>query len=131
MKKFKFFVIILTVLSLIMSIYNVIDGVRKRDWFVTTATIDRIGLPDGAVFGTYKDQKGIVHSEELFLGTFLQGYKIESRKYIGEKVKIIYEPQTGKILNYYKIIFYRWISGILLVVSVLLIIFINKKRDGK
>ena len=127
MRKFRFVVLALMIVSLIWCVFNIIDVVKKRGWIVTTATIERIGLPDGAVFGTYKDQEGSVHSGELYIDSFLQGYDTNTEKYIGENVKIIYQPQTGKVSNYDKIIFSRCISGGLLVISGLTLFILRRK----
>lgn len=94
MRKFRFVALALVIISLIWCVFKIIDGIQKREWVITTATIYDIGLPDGAVFGTYKDQQGIVHSQELYCSTFYQVFDKNIEKYNGKKVKIIYNPNT-------------------------------------
>lgn len=126
MKKFKFITLSLLIMSLIWCMFNVIDGVQKRDWVVTNAVIERIGLPDGAVFGTYKDQDGTIHSGELYISSFLQGQNANTEKYIGREIKIIYNPQTDKVSNYDNFMLSWYISVGLSVISGLVLCLLKR-----
>lgn len=100
MKRFLIVVLSLTaVISLIISVSNIIFRLERRDRIVTTAEITFIGTPDGSVFGTFTDQNGKVHSEEcLYLDgrfqTFLNPVPIKPESYIGKTVRIMYDPST-------------------------------------
>lgn len=69
--------------------------------YKTEAVVDFIGLPAGAVFGTYTDESGAMHSEERMFPTLLLagnhiGLETVERFY-GREINIYINPSDGKI----------------------------------
>ena len=68
----------LLITSIIFAVISLIFAVDmyavKGGWYSAEATIDFIGLPVGAVYGSYIDEGGLQHTEEwLFLTQLIKG----------------------------------------------------------
>jgi len=127
MKKIKILVLIFLVLSIVFCIYNFVFYLYTKDWISSNATITFVGLPDGAVIGTYTDINNITHTDVLlYIDYFHQGYSIDVDKLIGKEVRIIYNSKTGEIgkSNTISYLF----SAVLLGVSTLLMFIFYKKK---
>ena len=100
-KRLRFILIFIFILSLIGAVCCAAEDIRVRDWYKTTLTVTFIGLPEGNVFGDYTDAKGVQHlNEPAFIKSSLSGYKTNAEQYYGSTFNILIEPETGLIRNY-------------------------------
>ena len=94
------FNIILLVLSLLWCVQGVQFLWKTRNWIPTTAEITSVTTPDGDVFGTYTDNHGVIHENvPLYMDGSFQNHRANAdkiKKLIGEKVRILYHPDTGQ-----------------------------------
>lgn len=62
---------------------------QQRNWVTATATITFVGLPDGAVIGTYTDINNQIHSDvTLYIDYFYTGYNTNVDRLDGKKIGI-------------------------------------------
>ncbi len=88
------------ILSMICFVYEIALRIQRNDWVITTAEITFVGLPDGTVFGTFRDSDGIVHADRIlyrdvkFQPKFILsgGPMVNPEPYIGTTVRIMYNP---------------------------------------
>ncbi|MBE6880824.1 MAG: hypothetical protein E7490_08345 [Ruminococcaceae bacterium] len=122
--------IIIFVLSVIWIVFNIITSIHRQSWIVTTATITFVGLPDGAVIGTYTDINNHTHSDvTLYIDFFHKGYHANVDELIGKEVDIIYNPLTGEVDKNSTASY--WFSFLLLLLSSLLMCFCIKSSALK
>ena len=115
------------IISAVLCIFSIKDCITKREWQPAKAEITFVGLPDGAVIGTYTDSKGTIHTEEMLYIDFLhQGYKAKVDDLIGKTVNIVYDEKTGKTDIDRKREYF--ISAASFILSFLSVIIIYKKR---
>ena len=127
MKFLKVFLIIWMIISAVLCIFSIKDCITKREWQPAKAEITFVGLPDGAVIGTYTDSKGTIHTEEMLYIDFLhQSYKARVDDLIGKTVNIVYDEKTGKTDIDRKREYF--ISAASFILSFLSVIIIYKKR---
>lgn len=100
MKRFLIIVLsLITAISLTVLVFKIKFRVERRSWIITTAEITFIGTPDGIVYGTFTDCNGKVHSEHsMYLDgkfqTFLNPTAKDPDLYLGDTVRIMYDPST-------------------------------------
>ncbi len=100
MKRFLMVVLsLIAAISLTVFVFAVKFRMERHSWVITTAEITFIGLPEGAVFGTFTDYNGKVHSEYSMYadGRFQKQFNpisIDYKTYLGRTVRIMYDPST-------------------------------------
>ncbi len=104
------------------------DGYRLfklRDKSRVRAEITSIGTPDGDVYGTFKDPSGEIHKEHFLYSLVYAGNGVNTERFIGRKVTVLYDEDTGEC-SYYGI-GNIMICAILCITSALLFRFTLKK----
>lgn len=100
---------LITAISLTVLVFAIKFRIERHGWVITTAEITFVGLPDGLVFGTFTDYNGKVHSEySMYIDGRFQPYfnptPIEPEPYLGNTVRIMYDPSTIDLEGTYTII---------------------------
>ena len=73
-RRYKILILVIFILSIIWCAFNINTYMHQRNWVTTTATITFVGLPDGAVIGTYTDINNHIHSDvTLYIDSFYKG----------------------------------------------------------
>ena len=115
---FKIVLIIIIVISTLLICENTRILIIMRNGETADCTITFIGLPDGAVFGDFTDSDGVDHINEfLYLNGFLQGDSADVEKYYGTHIKIMYDKESGEIINYGHTVTSALIGAALILVS--------------
>ena len=126
------FNIILLVLSLLWCVQGVWFLWNTRDWIPTTAEITSVTSPDGDVFGTYTDNHGVIHENvPLYMDGSFQNHRANAdkiKKLIGEKVGILYHPDTGQTDKDQR--FLAWVS-VLVTVALLIWLIVEVRREHR
>ena len=113
---YKIIMLIIFILSIIWFVSNISTYMHQRDWATATATITFVGLPDGAVIGTYTDINNHTYSDvTLYIDPFINGYHANADGLIGKEIDIIYNPFTGEVTKCNAV--YCWLSLFLLILS--------------
>lgn len=98
MKKAFIVSVVFAAFALIQLIYAL---VILTPCYKTKAVVDFIGMPQGNVFGSFTDESGAMHEEEMIFRTLLLGgdfIDLETvEQYYGEKISISIHPHNGKI----------------------------------
>lgn len=134
MKKMKIILVAFHVLSVIVCVFSVKILWERRALITATAEITFIGKPQGIVYCTYVDEKGVQHSEnDLFGGSYYydfryMGHSGDVSSDIGKKVKIAYDPVLRKVQKDHRQMCY---CHILSYVMSALLLFIYRKTAGK
>lgn len=123
----RFLILVITVSALVLC-YNISDLVQMRKGEILDCTVTCIGLPTGEVEGDFVDSDGEIHIETLLYRDsswqpFTIGYtnRKDVRKCIGTNIKIGYDKQNGKIINYSSTMKCSFILILLILISFLLI----------
>lgn len=138
--------VIAAAISLAVMISCVVTGIKRSSWTVASAEITFVGLPNGIVFGEFEDQNGNVHSEmSLYFdvkfspkGLIKGSPWVDPEPYYGKKIRIIYDPAGLDLDNpggfwRYCDCYDNWlgdiiVSGIIIAVSAVLFVMLNKKK---
>ncbi len=121
------FNIVLLILSLLWSIQGIQFLWKTWGWIPTTAEITSVTSPDGDVFGTYTDNHGVIHENvPLYMDGSFQNHRANAdkiKKLIGEKVEILYNPETGQTDKDQR--FFAWLSVVITVALLVWLIWNN------
>ena len=124
----KIVLIIVIFISAIFICVNISRLVQMRNGETADCTITFIGLPDGAVFGDFTDSNGVDHvNEYLYISDFVRWHRAEAEKYYGSHIKILYDKESGKIINYGYTVTSTFIGTVLILIS-LIVIWIMKRK---
>lgn len=130
-KFFKIVPVIVIIFSAMFICVNISRLVQMRSGEIADCTITFIGLPDGAVFGDFTDSDGVEHvNEYLYLNGFLQGDSADVEKYYGTHIKILYDKQSGEIINYGYTVTSTLVCAFLTLISVIIIWIMKRKRKN-
>ena len=115
-RRYKILILVIFILSIILCAFNINTYMHQRNWVTTTATITFVGLPDGAVIGTYTDINNHTYSDvTLYIDPFYKSYNANVDRLVGKKIDIIYNPLTGEVAKSNTM--YYWISLFLFLLS--------------
>lgn len=154
MKALRVLAVVLGAVFIVKVFFAVGSWCQVIGWEKTTAVVSFIGLPDGAVFGTYTDNKGVIHESTdggsetprtyvdedgvthvscgaLYLDCFLQGNghkNIESN--FGKSVDILYNPETFETRQLSLLILDTAITAGGLAISAVFLILSFRKRSS-
>ncbi len=121
----------LLITSIIFAVISLIFAVDmyavKGGWYSAEATIDFIGLPVGAVYGSYIDEGGLQHTEEwLFLTQLIKGNGTDVNELVnsfyGDKISILISPEGETYCRGHLLL--RWMVPAMISAALLLIWFI-------
>lgn len=130
-KFFRIVLIIVIVISALFMCGSIGRLIQMRNGEIADCTITFIGLPDGAVFGDFTDSDGVEHANEyLYLNGFLQGDSADVEKYYGTHIKILYDKESGEIINYGHTVTSALIGALLILISVIIIWIMTRKRKN-
>ena len=130
-KFFRIVLIIVIVISALFMCGSIGRLIQMRNGEIADCTITFIGLPDGAVFGDFTDSDGVDHVDEyLYLNGFLQGDSADVERYYGVHIKILYDKQSGEIINYGYTVTSTLIGALLILISVIIIWIMKRKRKN-
>ena len=125
-RRYKILILVIFILSIIWCAFNINTYMHQQNWVTTTATITFVGLPDGAVIGTYTDINNHTYSDvTLYIDPFYKGYNANVDRLVGKKIEIIYNPLTGEVAKSNTM--YYWISLFLFLLSSLSLCLCIKK----
>lgn len=107
---------------------------KTRNWYRTTATITAIHTPVGIVEGEYEDDKGEIHREERieqnprYVNIRAFGPISDPKEHIGDTLRIIYDPESGAIKNYDRLINSAAVSIVIAAASLGGLLWISKSN---
>lgn len=128
-KFFRIVLVIIMVISALLMGRSISRRVQMRNGEIADCTITFIGLPDGAVFGDFTDSDGVDHvNEYLYSSGFLQGDSADVEKYYGTHIKILYDKESGEIINYGQAVTSTLVCAFLILISVIIIWIMKRKR---
>lgn len=125
-KTIRIVAIIVTIVSALILCNSTYHLVQMQNAEKADCTITFIGLPDGTVFGDFTDSDGVVHiNEALYTSSFLQIFNTNAEHCCGTQITILYDPHSGRIINYDHTIRILSISAALMVLSALWLVSVS------
>lgn len=150
MKAGRVFAVALAVIFSVKGFFTVKSWCEVIGWEKTTAVVSFIGLPDGAVFGSYTDNAGVIHDHTdgetesyidetgathtaensiLYRDPFLGGNgHNDIEVHYGKSVDLLYSPETFETRSLSLMILDTAISCGGMAVSALLLVLTFRKR---
>ena len=158
MKVAQVFAVILAAIFAVKGIFTVQSWLEVVGWEKTAAVVSFIGMPDGAVFGTYTDSAGVIHEMTdggsttactyvdeagtthivkqgaLYTDPFFQGNghnNVESN--YGKTVDVLYNPETFETRQFSLLILDTAVTaaGVAISAVFLILSFRIKKHSNK